>query len=137
VAMCVFPSAGENATFSNVVDYSIAIRRVSIAGVGTATKFQPRDEEIRFSFRFGVLERNAAGKVIQRGLCVLPGGRELSLIVNDEKGASTPEGDFRVFAGLRSDPFYLAWISASLTKVPNLLQHNNVLCIVVDLDTRR
>jgi len=137
VAMCVFPSAGENATFSNVVDYSIALRRVTVAGVGTATKFQPGDEEIRFSFRFGVLERNAAGKVIQRGVCVLPGGRELSLIVNDEQGASTPEGDVRVFAGLRSDPFYLAWIAADLKKVPNLLQHDNVLCMVVELDTGR
>ena len=57
--------------------------------------------------------------------------------MNDEKGASTPDGDFRVFAGLRSDPFYLAWIASALTKVPNLLQHDNVLCIVVEFDTRR
>jgi hypothetical protein len=68
---------------------------------------------------------------------VLWDGRELSLTVNDAKGASTPEGDVRVFAGLRSDPFYLAWTVAELKKVPNLLQHDNVLCIVVELDTRR
>jgi hypothetical protein len=73
----------------------------------------------------------------QRGVCTLPGGRQLSLTVNDENGASTPDGDVRVFAGLRSDPFYLAWIASSLTKVPNLLQHDNVLCIVVEFDTRR
>jgi Polyketide cyclase / dehydrase and lipid transport/Domain of unknown function (DUF4331) len=36
---------------------------------------------------------------------------------------------------LRSDPFYLAWISLSLKKVPNLLQNDNVLCIVVEFDT--
>src|SRR6202008_3263586 len=66
----------------------------------------------------------------------LPGGRQLSLTVNDEKGASTPDGDFRVFAGLRSDPFYLAWIASALTKVPNLLQNDNVLSIVVEFDTR-
>ena len=52
-------------------------------------------------------------------------------------GASTPEGDVRVFAGLRSDPFYLAWDIAALKKLPNLLQHTNVLCVVVELDTRR
>ena len=135
--MCVFPSAGEDAVFSNVIDHSIVVRRVTVAGVGNAAKFQPADEEIRFSFRFDVLKRDAAGKVIQRGVCTLPDGRELSLTVNDEKGASTPEGDVRVFAGLRSDPFYLAWIAAELKKVPNLLQHDNVLCIVVELDTRR
>src|SRR5215472_8660019 len=137
LAMCVFPSAGESAVFSNVIDHKIAIRRVTVTGVGNAAKFQPADEEIRFTFRFEVLERDAAGTVIQRGICKLPDGRELSLTVNDEKGTSTPEGDARVFAGLRSDPFYLAWIASALKKVPNLLQHDNVLCIVVEFDTRR
>jgi hypothetical protein len=137
LAACVFPSAGEDAIFSNVINYSIAVRRVTVAGVGNNAKFQPADDEFRFSFRFDTLQRDAAGKAIQIGVCTLPGGRELSLTVNDEKGASTPEGDFRVFAGLRSDPFYLAWIVAELKRVPNLLQHNNVLCIVVELDTQR
>jgi hypothetical protein len=137
LALCVFPSAGENAIFSNVIDYAIAVRRVSVTGIGNAAKFQPADEEIRFSFRFETLQRDNAGNVIQRGVCTLPGGRELSLTVNDEKGVSTAEGDVRVFAGLRSDPFYLAWIAATLEKVPNLLQHNNVLCIVVEFDTGR
>ena len=45
---CVFPSAGEDAIFSNVIDHSIAIRRVNVAGVGNAAKFQPADEETRF-----------------------------------------------------------------------------------------
>jgi hypothetical protein len=137
LAVDVFPSAGENAMFSNVIDHSIAVRRVTVAGVGNAAKFQPADDEIRFSFRFKPLERDAAGNVIQRGLCTVPDGRELSLTVGDEKGASTPEGDVRVFAGLRSDPFYLAWTALHLKKVPNLLQNDNVLCIVVELDTRR
>ena len=137
LAMCVFPSAGEDAMFSNVVDYAIAVRRMTVGGVGNAANFQPADDEIRFSFRFQALQRDAAGHVHQRGVGTLPGGRQLSLTVNDEKGASTPDGDFRVFAGLRSDPFYLAWIASSLTKVPNLLQNDNVLCIVVEFDTRR
>ncbi len=59
----------------------------------------------------------------------------LRFVVNDEKGASTPDGAFRVFAGLRSDPFFLA--VAGIKKVPNLLQHDNVLCIVIEFDTRR
>lgn len=135
---CVFPSAGEDAIFSNVIDYSIVVRRVTVADVSNAAKFQPADDEIRFRFRFEVLKRDAAlGQAIQHGICKLPGGRELSLTVNDETGASTPEGDFRVFAGLRSDPFYLAWDIGALKKLPNLLQHTNVLCIVVELDTCR
>jgi hypothetical protein len=42
-----------------------------------------------------------------------------------------------VFAGLRSDPFYLALDVAALKPLPNLLQHDNVLCIVVEFDSRR
>ena len=137
LAACVFPSAGEDAIFSNIIDYAIAVRRVTVAGVGNSAKFQPGDDEIRFSFRFEVLKRDAAGRAIQRGVCTLPDGRELPLTVNDEKGASTPQRDVRVFAGLRSDPFYLAWDVAELKKLPNLLQHMNVLCVVVEFDTRR
>jgi hypothetical protein len=137
LAMCVFPSAGEDAIFSNVIDYAIAVRRVTVAGVGNAAKFLPADEELRFTFRFEILQRDAAGQMIQRGTCTLSDGRELSFTVNDENGASTPEGDFRVFAGLRSDPFYLAWIASELKKVPNLLQHDNVLSMAVEFDTRR
>ena len=133
---CVFPSAGEDALFSNVVDYSIVLRRVTVAGVGHAAKFQPSDDEIRFSFRFDVLKRNLEGKVIQRGVCSLPDGREVLVTVNDENGGSTPDRDVRVFAGVRSDPFYLAWDIAALQKLPNLLQHSNVLCCIVEVDTR-
>ena len=136
LAMCVFPYAGENAIFSNVIDYSIAVRRVSVAGIGNAARFQPADDEIRFSFRFETLKRDAAGNAIQRGVCKLPDGRDLPLTVNEETGASTPEGDIRAFAGLRSDPFYIGLDVATLQPVPNQLQHNNVLCMVVEFDTR-
>ena len=136
LAMCVFPSAGEDAIFSNAIDHAIVVRRVTVAGVGNTAMFRPADDEIRFSFRFEVLTRDAAGKVIQHGVCTLPDGRKLQLTVNDEQGASTPEGDVRVFAGLRSDPFYLAWDIAALKRLPNLLQNTNVLCIVVELNTR-
>ena len=34
LAACVFPSAGESAIFSNAIDHSIVVRRVTVAGVG-------------------------------------------------------------------------------------------------------
>src|SRR5215475_2012322 len=64
LAMCVFPSAGESAVFSNVIDYSIALRPVTVAGVGNDAKFQPADDEIRFTFQFDVLKRDAAGNLV-------------------------------------------------------------------------
>ena len=78
LAMCVFPSAGESAVFSNVIDYRIAVRRVTVARHRQCGEIScPRTNEIRFSFRFKVLDRDATGKVIQRGVCTLPDGRKL------------------------------------------------------------
>jgi len=139
VALNVFPGAGAEAIFSNALDHSIAIRRVTVAGTGDAAKFQAADQDLaRFSCRFGLLERSGpAAKSVQHGTCTLPGGRTLELVVNDEKGATTPDGVFRVFAGLRSDPFYLAWDIGQMRKIPNLLQHDNVLAIVIEFNTRQ
>jgi hypothetical protein len=134
----VFPSAGVSALFSNVVNHSLVVRRMTVGGHGEAAKFKPGDQEYRFNCRFTTLERGADGsKPVQKGTFTFPGGQELSFVVNDEKGTSTPDGVFRVFAGLRSDPFYLAWLVAILKKFPNLLEHDNVLSIVIDFDTKR
>jgi hypothetical protein len=38
----------------------------------------------------------------------LPCGQTLRFVANEENGSSTSDGTFRVFAGLRSDPFILA-----------------------------
>jgi hypothetical protein len=138
IAADVFPSAGASAMFSNVVNHAIVIRRVSVAGLGDAAAFKSGDKEFRFTCRFDVLEPAANGAApIQRGTCTCPDGQVLRLVVNDEKGATTPDGIFRVYAGLRSDPFILAWLVESLKPFPNLLQHDNVLSIVVEFDTGR
>lgn len=137
LAANVFPSAGVSAIFSNAVDHSIVVRRASVAGLGDAAKFLTSDPEIRFSFRFDTLTRDAqGGKPVQHGTCTLPGGQTLRFAVNDDQGAATPDGAFRVYAGLRSDPFYLAWLVEKLRKFRNLLQHDNVLSMVVEFDSR-
>jgi hypothetical protein len=134
LAANVFPSAGVTAMFSNAINHSIAVRRVTLVGLGNDARFQLGDQEYRFSCRFSVLEHGTDSKLVQRGTLSCPDGQELHFIVNDEKGASTPDGKFRVFAGLRSDPFLLAWVGTK--KVPNLLQHDNVLAIVIEFDTQ-
>jgi hypothetical protein len=139
LAADVFPSCGQQAIFSNAITLSIVVRRAKVAGLGDNAKFETSDPEIRFSVKFDVLERDSSDqRPIQRGTCTLPGGQTLRLTVNDEKGASTPDGTFRVFAGIRSDPFFLAWqFVRGLVKSQNLLLHDNVLCIVIEFDTRR
>ena len=108
-----------------------------MAGLGNAAKFKPGDKEYRFSCRFSVLEHGTDAKPVQRGTLTCPDGQELHFVVNDEKGAATPDGKFRVFAGLRSDPFFLAWLVRETKKFQNLLLHDNVLAIVIEFDTRR
>jgi Polyketide cyclase / dehydrase and lipid transport/Domain of unknown function (DUF4331) len=135
----VFPSAGSSAMFTNAAHHAIVARRVTVAGLGDAAKFQAGDREFRFSFRFDRLEARPGGKPVQRGTCTLPDGQTLRFVVNDEQGATTPDKTFRVFAGLRSDPFILAWLlpPKELKPFPNLLQHDNVLCFLVEFDTQR
>jgi hypothetical protein len=139
LAADVFPTCGVDAVFSNAINHSIVVRRARVAGLGDATRFETSDPELRFSFRFDALERAANTRPVQRGTCILPDGQTLRFVANEENGASTPDGTFRVFAGLRSDPFILAWLfrGNTMTPVPNLLEHDNVLCIVVEFDTRR
>ena len=133
----VFPSAGTSAVFSDAANHAIVARRVTVAGLGDAAKFQSGDREIRFNFRFEKLESQPGAKPVQRGTCTLPDGQTLRFVVNDENGATTADGTFRVFAGLRSDPFILAWLVGELKPFQNLLEHDNVLCFLVDFDTRR
>ena len=137
LALCVFPSAGASAVFSNVVNHSFVVRRATVAGLGNAARFKTGDQEIRFSCRFDALEHGARRREARSSAAPAhcPAARHCSLVVNDEKGASTPDGAFRVFAGLRSDPFFLA--VAGIKPIPNLLQHDNVLSIVIEFDTRR
>jgi Polyketide cyclase / dehydrase and lipid transport/Domain of unknown function (DUF4331) len=134
LATNVFPSAGVSAMFSNAVNHSIAVRRVTVGGTGNNAKFNADEKEIRFSCKFEVLQRDG-DKIVQHGTLTCPDGQTVRFVVNDEKGASTPDGVYRVFAGLRSDPFLLGWVG--LKKVPNLLQHDNVLAIVIEFDTQR
>ena len=119
LAANVFPSAGMSAMFSNAINHSLVVRRMTVAGLGDAAKFKTGDQEYRFNCRFSALERGTDGaKPIQRGTCTFPDGQKLDFVVNDEKGASTPDGVFRVFAGLRSDPFFLAWFPQRLKRFP-------------------
>ena len=134
LAANVFPSAGVTAMFSNAVNHSIVVRRMTVAGTGNDAEFKAGDKEYRFSCKFDVLQRDGE-KTVQRGTLTCPDGQTLRFVVNDENGASTPDGVFRVFAGLRSDPFLLAWVG--MKKVPNLLQHDNVLALVIEFDTQR
>jgi Domain of unknown function (DUF4331)/Polyketide cyclase / dehydrase and lipid transport len=135
----VFPFAGDSALFSNVVNYSVAVRRVHVASLGEAARFETDNSEIRFTFQFEALAPTLNGeRSPQTGTCKLPDGRILNLVVNDEDGASTRDNLFRVFAGLRSDPFFIGWLPQTpLLSLPNYVEEDNILSMVVDFDAGR
>ena len=133
---CAFPFAGEAALFSNTVNYSIVMRRVRPVGLGAQAGFEPESTEVRFTFQFEVLgPETQAGRAAQTGHCLLPNGTTVALSVGAERGFSTPEGRVRVFAGLRSDPFFPGWFPGTMKSVPNYLENDNVLGLVVEFDT--
>lgn len=135
----VFPFAGETALFSNAVNYSIAIRPVKILGTGAAASLKATESEIRFTFRFEVLASAVNGQYLpQTGICSLPDSRTLPVLVGDEAGIATADGTVRVFAGLRSDPFFIGWMPGmTLTPLPNFLQEDNCLSLVIDFETAK
>ncbi len=133
---CVLPFAGESALFSNTINYAFVVRRLRQTGSGLQAGFEPLQDEWRFTFQFEVLgPETQTGRAKQTGHCLLPGGATLALTVDDEHGFATSDGRARVFAGLRSDPFFPGWLPGTMKSVPNYLENDNVLSVVVEFDT--
>jgi hypothetical protein len=93
----VFPYAGPSALFSDAVIYRLRVRSVSFVPGGRA--FNIADEEAIFDFTFSY------SHAAQEGLCIPPNGEAVSFRLNDERGGSGK--GLQVFAGQRSDPFFL------------------------------
>lgn len=138
VVVNVFPGAGQTAWFSNAAFYSAKLKRVRIDGVGKNASFSAIGDEICFRFQFNSLERSqSSGHIAQSGLCLFPDGTSIKVNVGDERGALSPDGKIRVYAGLRSDPFFIGWYNApTLRGGSNLTQDDNVLSLVVEFNTQ-
>ena len=135
----VFPGAGDSALFSNAVSYSIAVRQIRLVATGDAARFEAKKGDVRFTFEFETLKPLPdRSRPRQTGACKLPGGETLNIVVNDEQGSATADNLFRVFAGLRSDPFFIGWLPLTpLKNLPNYVEEDNVLSLVIEFDTAR
>jgi len=106
LVMDVLPSATTSSSFSDVIIYRFRLRPVTIASTGPNAAFAPGKEEVVFDFRFNPpLPQGSSGPVLQKGTCSLPSGEKIPFMTNDEKGGLG--GGCHVFAGLRSEPFFL------------------------------
>jgi len=102
--MNVFPYAGPSAVFSDAVIYRLRVRSVSVAPKRRA--FAVGADEFTFDCTFDVpVSSDSGGQLVQEGRCTMPNGETVRFRVNDENGGRA-EG-MHVFAGQRSDPFFL------------------------------
>jgi hypothetical protein len=114
--MNVFPYAGPTALFSDAVIYRLRVRSVSIAPDRHA--FAVAADEAVFDFTF-----SGAGPV-QEGRCTSSTGDAVTFRVNDESGGRGK--GLQIFAGQRSDPFFLDGPMAERTIVTRQLAFKEV-----------
>jgi hypothetical protein len=141
LVMDLFPFAGLSAVFSDAVMCRFRLRPVTIAATGPAAGFDISDIEFTFDCTFEVPAQQD-GSTTQEGSCTSPAGESVAFMVDDEKDGRG-EG-LRVFAGLRSDPFFMDGIAIAQTiqtgrlalKEPgtNGLHDSNILSLVLDVD---
>ncbi|MGA7430306.1 MAG: DUF4331 family protein, partial [Xanthobacteraceae bacterium] len=96
VIMNVFPYAGPSARYSDAVIYRLRLRSVSIEPDGHA--FSVSADESTFDCTF-------SGTQEQECRCVLSNGEVVTFRVNDASGGKGK--GLQIFAGQRSDPFFL------------------------------
>jgi hypothetical protein len=121
--MNVFPYAGPSASFSDAVIYRLRVRSVSIASNRRA--FAVAADEFTFDCTFDVpASPDSGGQPVQQGRCTMPNGETVRFRVNDENGGGG-EG-LHVFAGQRSDPFFLDGPMAAQTLATRQLAFKQV-----------
>jgi hypothetical protein len=141
--MNVLPRASLSSFFSDAIVCRFRVRLLSIAHVGPAAAFAPGKEEFTFDVTFAApLSLKDGSAPVQEGACRTPTGEVVSFLVNDYKG-TTAKG-LRVYAGCRSDPFFID--VAALREVfetgrlafkhpgTHTLAGTNVLSMVVEFD---
>jgi hypothetical protein len=141
----VLPKAISDSHFSDGIVYRFRLRPVSITGIGAATAFPfaGDDRELVFNCYFEAPRPGGAGVAqVQEGWCVAPSGETARFRVNDEQGGYSD--GLHVYAGLRSDPFFID-LPAILESLKterlafkdvgtNSLMGFNVLSIVIEAD---
>ena len=142
LVMNVLPLADLDANFSDAIVYRFRLRPLTIDPDGPSFPFGPESSELVFSFTFEAPQAGNDGAPVQEGWCTSPSGSTTHLRVHDDEGVS---GDgLRVYAGLRSDPFFID-LRAFLSSVENdqlafsgpgenSLINANVLSIVIEVD---
>jgi hypothetical protein len=143
LAMTVQPLATPDSSFSDAIVCRFRLRPLEIDEDRRSFTFGPEESELAFAFAFDAAQPGANdARPLQAGSCTAPSGETARFRVHDEQGGR--EGGLRVYAGLRSDPFFIdlpAWLESLETgrlafkqESRNSLTGANVLGVVVEVD---
>ena len=143
LAMTVQPLARPDSSFSDAIVCRFRLRPLEIDEDRRSFTFGPEESELVFACTFEEPRPGADGATpVQDGWCTSPSGETARFRVHDEQGGR--EGGLRVYAGLRSDPFFIdlpAYLESLKTgrlafeeQGQNILADANVLGVVVEVD---
>lgn len=134
----VVPRATETSSFSDAVIYRCRLRAASIAALGPKGTIELTADDITFDCLFDA----RVGAQPQQGRCITPAGDIVPFVVNDV--ASGHGSGVRVYAGLRSEPFFLDFDGLDRSLKSGTLQFTqpgqltgpgaNIMSIVIEAD---
>jgi Domain of unknown function (DUF4331) len=143
LVMTVLPLATPDSAFSDAIVCRFRLRPLTIEADRRAFAFGPEESEIIFACTFDAPQPGVdAARPVQYGYCIAPSGETARFRVDDEGGGRLD--GLRVYAGLRSDPFFIdlpAYLETIKTgrlafkeQGQNSLAGLNVLAVVVEAD---
>jgi len=144
LTMTVHPLASVAYSFSDGIVYRFRLRPLSVEADRLAFPFGPSDSELAFTCTFEAAQHGLDGsRPVQYGTLKLPWGETVRFRVDDQRGGEIQSAC--VFAGLRSDPFFID-LPAHLESIAagrlafthpgtNSLLNFNVLSLIIEVDT--
>lgn len=143
LVMTVLPMATPDSSFSDAIVYRFRLRPLMIEKGRPSFTFGPPESELVLACTFETAQPRVNGaRPVQYGYCIAPSGETARFRVDDEEGGHLD--GLRVYAGLRSDPFFIdlpAYLESIKTgrlafkqESQNSLNGKNVLSVVLEVD---
>jgi Domain of unknown function (DUF4331) len=143
LVMTVRPMATTASCFSEAIVYRFRLRPLTIERDRRAFRYGPETSELVFACQFEApTSESGTRSSVQEGWCTGPNGEITRFRVGEERVAAG--NGLRVFAGVRSDPFFIdlpaLFESVKLGQLAfkpegrNSLHGMNVLALVVEID---
>jgi hypothetical protein len=139
IVLNAYPLVPREGHFTDKVNYTIIIRRASLKEADGGARFETGDE-VTLSCTFKTPEVTAEHVVMCRSSNGLSAQTRYQVVTSKERG-----GDFRLYAGMRADPFFFNAdfatdaIAGKLDPPDdsNVMSGVNVLAIVVEINLSR